>query len=525
MSQLETRITAVVVYPDRARITRQGQIMLENGLHRIEIPGLTVRMNPDSARVSARGTARARLLGLQVQRAFYAETPAEQVRLLEEQLEAAQDEMSTLEAQVALVTENRARLDLLAGHTERYARALAAGKTTVEAQLALFASLRQSAAQLDEESQSLQISKRVLERRIQQLKQQLEQLRSARPRERYSAFVEIEVSQPGDLAIELGYVITGAGWRPLYDLRLLEDGEKPVVEVGYLAEVSQQSGEDWQEVILTLSTARPALASRLPELDPWFIEPVRALPLEPVAAPRMAMKAAVAESPMALGADALTRGAPAEEARATVEQSGAAVTYVVPGSITIPPDGAQHKVVVARYLLPPQLDYVTAPSLVPAAYRRAKVINASQYTLLPGKANLFAGDDFIGSASLELVAAQGEIELYLGVDDRVKVERELKRRDVDKTIIGGKRRLRYGYEIILENLLGIAAPLTVHDQIPLSRHEEIKVRLETIDPKPAEQSGLNLLKWELNLSPKEKRTIRFEFTVEYPQTMDIHGLP
>lgn len=525
MNNLETQVSSVVVYPDRARVTRQGQISLGNGLYHIELAGLPVRLNPDSARASARGTARARLLGLQVQRAFFAETPADQVRTLEEQLEGAQDEMLALEAQIALVVASRTRLDSLAGHTNLYARALAVGETTVEAQLAYFDALRQSIARLDDENLSLQARKRTLERRVQQLKQQLDQLRSARPRERYSALVEIEVLQPGELTIELSYVVSGAGWSPLYDLRLGEDEEKPLLEVGYLAQVSQQSGEDWKDVSLTLSTARPALAARLPELEPWYLAPVHALPLDVAPAPRMAaMMASAPDARMERGAEAVAFGQ-AEEARTTVGQSGAAVTYLAPGRVTIPPDGAQHKVVVARYPLAPNLDYVTAPILVQAVYRRAKVINASPYTLLPGKANLFAGDDFVGSTSLELVASQGEVELYLGVDDRIKVERELKRREVDKTLIGGKRRLHYGYEVRLENLLGVVAPLTLHDQIPVARHEEIKVRLDSVDPKPAEQTALNLLKWELSLSPKEKRTVRFEFTVEYPPSLDVQGLP
>lgn len=525
LNRVETQVTAVVVYPDRARVTRQGGMTLDNGLHQIEISGLPVRMNPESARISARGTAHARLLGLQVQRAFYTETPAEEARSLEEQLEAVQDEMTALEAKIALVTGNRNRLDTLAGHTKRYARALAAGKTTVEAQLAFFDALSHRAARLDEEQQAFQIQKRLLERRILQLTQQLDQLRNTRPRERYTALVEIAISQPGDLRIELSYVVTGAGWIPLYDLRLLEDGDKPALELGYLAQVSQQSGEDWQEVSLTLSTARPALASQLPELEPWYIEPVRALPLDVVAAPHMATRAMAADAAVERGAPMMKAFAPAEEAQATVEQSGAVVTYLVPGVVTIPPDGAQHKVVIARYPLTPKLDYVSAPSVVQAVYRRARVANASPYTLLSGKANLFAGDDFLGATTLDLVPPQGEIELYLGVDDRIKVERELKRREVEKTLIGGKRRLHYGYEIRLENLLGVEAQLTLHDRLPISRHEEIKVRLETIDPKPAEQNGLNLLKWEMSLPPGEKRTIHFDFAVEFPQTFEVLGLP
>jgi uncharacterized protein (TIGR02231 family) len=171
------------------------------------------------------------------------------------------------------------------------------------------------------------------------------------------------------------------------------------------------------------------------------------------------------------------------------------------------------------------LDYVSAPSLTPAVYRRARVVNDSPYLLLPGKANLFAGADFIGAAPMELVAPQGEFEIFLGADDRIKVERELARREVDKTLLGGRRRLHFGYEIRLESALSSPATVTLRDQTPVSRHEEIKVRLETAEPRPTRQSELNLLEWELVLSPRQKLTLRFDFSVEYPQTLEVMGLP
>jgi uncharacterized protein (TIGR02231 family) len=180
---------------------------------------------------------------------------------------------------------------------------------------------------------------------------------------------------------------------------------------------------------------------------------------------------------------------------------------------------------VARFALTPVLDYVTAPKLVEAAYRRAQNVNDSPYLLLPGPANLFAGDEFIGATRLKLTAPNEKFELYLGVDDRIKVKRELKRREVEKTILGGKHRQHFGYEITLENLTSGEAVLLLHDQLPASKHEDIKVRLESADPKPTEQSELNLLDWELKLAPKEKRTVRFDFGIEAPQGMNITGLP
>jgi hypothetical protein len=96
---------------------------------------------------------------------------------------------------------------------------------------------------------------------------------------------------------------------------------------------------------------------------------------------------------------------------------------------------------------------------------------------------------------------------------------------VDKRLMGGTRRLHYGYELTLENLLATPAQLTLHDQLPVARHEAITVKLESIDPKPAEQTELNLLTWELTLAPGQKVTVRFDFAVEHPQGMRVNGLP
>lgn len=525
MPEFAATLTAVTVYPDRARVTRTGRAALQPGLHHLEFSGLPLKLIPDSLRAAARGAARARLLGVQLQRVYFVETPAEQVQQLEDQLQARQDEMRALEAQAALVKQYRQALDALSGQTEIYATALAAGETSLASQLALFDGLRARAESLDREQLKISAAQRLVERQISKLQKDYEQQRSARPRERYVAVVAVEVLQEGDLQVELSYVVSAAGWRPLYDLRLVEDSEVPVLEVGYLAEVSQQTGEPWEAVVLTLSTARPALAGRLPELDPWFIQPI------PVPRPipaRQIESAPVAQARLAAAGPPAPLQFQVEEAEivtASVDSSAAAITYRVPGTVSAPSGGEPHKVTVARFNLNPRLDYVTAPRLVPAAYRRARLTNDSPYTLLPGRINLFAGAEFIGSTNVELVPPQGQLELYLGIDDRLKVERELKRREVDKKVIGGRRRIRYAYEITLENHLPFETRVTLHDQLPVSRHEDLKVRLESADPRPNEQSELNLLDWDFTLAPQEKRLVRFDFTVEHPAAMDVAGLP
>jgi uncharacterized protein (TIGR02231 family) len=509
---------------------------LEPGSYKLELSKLPLSLDAASVRASARGTARARLLGVDVRRDFYVETPAERVRELEKQIEALEDEIGGLDAQVELLQQERASLGELASQVKAFAHGLAYGKTTPEAQMAVFDSLRGRAEEVNTTLLDLAVQRRDLERRLQKVRNELSRVQGSGKRERYTAVVEVEVTQAGDLTVELTYVVSKAGWQPLYDVRLLEEDGKSMLEVGYLAQVTQRSGEDWTDVALTLSTARPALAETLPELDPWYVGPVAAPPrprakrmlgaVAPAggAAPAPMMEDSVAlQSALEMRKEGKERDV--EVAVAKVDTSGAAVTYQVPGTVAIPADGAPHKVTVARFELEPELDYVTAPKLVEAVYRRAQVTNDSPYTLLPGPANLFAGDEFIGATELELVAPQGEIELYLGPDDRVKIERELKRREVDKRLIGDKRRLHYAYEITLENLLPTEAKITLHDQIPVPRHEDVKVKLTSAEPEPDEQSKLNLLDWEFELDSGEKRVVGFGFTVEHPRAMRLTGLP
>ena len=527
MTQLVTSVSTVYVYPDRARVTRRGTIELKSGNYKLEVSELPLKLNPDSVRAAARGRAKARLLGVQMQRAFYLDTPDEEIHQLEEQIEALRDEVRGLEAEAELITHARNNLINLAAQTEIYATAVASGEMNLDDQMAIFERLRTQGVELEKQMLDVAARRRGLEKHLSKLTAELDRWRGTPRREAYTALIEVEVDDPGDLNVEFSYVVSNAGWQPVYDVRLREEDLEPRLEIGYLAQVKQQTGELWGDVSLTLSTARPALASVLPELDPWYVRPLPPRRLVPAAESDMAGAPASLRE-VSLKASAPSRQQPQREAEtimAEVEASGADITYRVPATVTIPADGDPHSVTVTKLGLKPEMDYVSTPKLVEAAYRRATVANTSQFTLLPGPANLFAGDEFIGSTRMALVPPQGEIELYFGTDDRLKVERELKRREVDKRLIGARRRLRYGYGITIENLLPGEAKISLHDQIPVPTHEDVKVNLESASPEVSERSELNELIWELTLAREEELTVRFDFSIEHPRDMDVHGLP
>jgi len=215
----------------------------------------------------------------------------------------------------------------------------------------------------------------------------------------------------------------------------------------------------------------------------------------------------------------------AVEAAAEVQDRGATVSFKAPGRPDVPSDGSPHKVRLAFHEFGARFDYVTAPKLVTQAYRRARVVNDSGMVLLAGAANLFHEEEFVGTTRLKTIGPKQEFELFLGVDDRIQVERRLVEGSVEKRLLLDVRRSTYAYEVKVVNLGAAPATVTVLEQIPVSRHETVKVRRTEIRPPATREDELGGHAWELQMAPGEQRTVRFAFTIENPRDLHLLGLP
>lgn len=512
-------IVAVTVYTDRARVTRQGAVHLPPGQQVIVLSNLPATLDEDSVRVSGKGTG-AKILGIEVATEYVTVAPEENVAELRAKLEGLQDEDKAQADQDAACDARDKFLEQLresSGHS--FAKGLAYGNAPLERVQSIAEYLNRELTAVYAAKRGIAVKRRELKREIDAVQARLGQLRNSETIRRRDIQVAVEATAETDLELQVTYVVKGASWKPLYDIRL----EGQMVSVSYLASVTQRSGEDWTGVGLSLSTARPATSTELPELKPWYLDTQRPAPPRVMMARLAAAPAAPpGGAPQAVLEDAVPESVPV--AMATVETSEAAVTYRVTQPVTVPSDGAPHKTTVAVLDLTAQLDYVTAPKLAEEAYLRAKIKNTSVYILLPGSVNIFHGADFVGVTQLETIAPNEEFEAHLGVDDRIKVERELVERTVDKTLIGNTRRMVFAYKITLTNLLATPAKVTVLDQLPVARSEEIKVKPREISPKPASLDNLGILTWNLELKPQEKREVTVGFAVEYPREMRLFGI-
>jgi uncharacterized protein (TIGR02231 family) len=527
---LQASIAAVTVYEKNARITRKGQAAVQPGQVELVLRGLPSTTIADSVRVRGQGTAQARLVGVDLRKAHYTEPAQATVQQLTERLRALQAEEQTLAFQMEREQSAKEFLTTLSRSAgEHLARGIAYARAKVTDGTAVLDFVRSNLEAVDTRIAQLGRAQEELAKRLEQAEAELKDASTPRAREGFDVVIGLEVAKAGNVELEVIYMVLGATWAPLYDLRLIESDGGQRLEVSYLAEVTQRSGEPWDNVELTLSTAKPLTSGRVPELDPWYLQEAPAIramrmyaaaPVERLKAPAPASAGAgpeeEPEAPAMIPMEAL-----AAEASGT----GPTLNYRVPRKLSVPSDGSPHKAKVALFELLPQLDYVTAPRLAETAHLRAKVTNSSDYVFLPGQANVFWGDEFVGRSALENIATGQEFELSLGVDERITVERKPSARGAEKVLLRDVRRSRYGYEIKLRNLTPQTQRVLLRDQIPVSTHERIVVRLDDATPQPTETTKMGLLEWALTLQAGEEMKVQFSFTVEHPRDMEVRGLP
>ncbi|UCH78850.1 MAG: mucoidy inhibitor MuiA family protein [Candidatus Coatesbacteria bacterium] len=526
-----SKISAVTVYADRALVTRQAHLALDVGEGTIIVGGLPAALDEYSLRVASLGPAKVRLLGMKIERSMADRPAAAQLEKLRLALEKAEDERRLLSDKRTIITErlqgvkalSESAIPDLAKTLARRRMDLAEAEGVISF---VYDDLTKSNAQLIKLDKAL----RDKDREVEKLRFEYDKVKSPQPREEKSVAVTYECAMGGEFDLALSYVMPHAGWEPTYDL-YYDEAEKQT-EVFYRAAVYQSSGEDWEGVKLKLSTARPQAGAAPPELEPKYVDfelAYQAPPAPAAAAPAdfvKAEKAAGEEREFEAEFEGLeAEGFPPELAEAQVERAGPAVTYAVPGLPSVPADGEPHLVGVSSYRFGGELAHVVVPERAEAAYLRARAANESELAFLPGVANIFRGGEYVGRAALELTVPGAEFEYYLGADDRLLVAHDRRRVEDDSAgLTGGNRKITQRATTELENQTGAAADVVVRQRLPVPLHKDIKVKQTEAKPKPAEKDDDGRVEWHLNLKNGEKKTITFNYDVEFPNDRVVSGI-
>jgi uncharacterized protein (TIGR02231 family) len=522
-----SKITAVTVYEDRAMVTRTANLTLELKEYQVAIENLPAGILEESVRASGKGQARVNITGLETQKTFLERTGEARVRELEDQIQKVEDEKRRIQDQIAARKNQQKFLSSIQVlSSDQISKELSTKRPNVTEYQQVLSFLYTNSANVNLEIQKLEVSQRELQRKLSVLQRELQQIRSTHRRTRNSVLVSLQAERGGSFDLEVSYVIRGANWRPSYDARVVD---KPhMIELRYYGEVVQRTGEDWPEADIILSTARPAIGGRAPELDNWvlgFVPP----PLYSVDG--VPIRGGKADKKIPARKPSITKELEIPEevahfATSQIRAAGTSVLFEIDEKKEVPSDGSPHKFTVAINKFTPEMNYEAVPKLSSYAYLHCSVKNEVEYPLLAGPVSIFMGPDFIGKSRIDNIAPTEEFPLYLGVDEGIKIKRDLVKKEKSKRgFLTKKEKVYYFYKTTITSYKNDKVSLTLKDQLPVSQDKEIVVTDVKINPKPKEQKKeKGEVLWDLELSPKEKIEISLEFSVEYPLGKEVFGL-
>ena len=219
----------------------------------------------------------------------------------------------------------------------------------------------------------------------------------------------------------------------------------------------------------------------------------------------------------------LEKAVVAQDVLAELQEGALAVAWRLARPTAVPADGTPHRTTVATATLDARLDHVVAPAVDPAAHLRATVVNTGGHALLAGPLSAFVDGDFVGSTHVDTTAPGAELELYLGVDDRVAVERELMERTPHRALLGGKISAVERWRIEVHNGRPAPVRLVVRERVPVSRHPDVQVVDVDVKPEPAERDELGRLEWTASVEPNGTWEANVRFGVRHARGVPVVG--
>lgn len=508
-----SRVARVVVYPDRATVTRSEPVACgSKALASFEA------LPPGADVTSFRAfTSVGSIEGLRVEEKPRDAVLGPEARDLEARIRAR-------EAEAAALRDQSARLDYRLKLARQYDdvavamadRELAEPSPNVKA---FTAALDQSeAARLKAAAERVELAAKArdLAARLRDLQDQQQRLGLANARKELVAEVLVRCPDGATAQVDLSYLVGGASWSPAYEARA--DEATGHVELTTFATVAQQSGEDWRGAQIVLSTAVPRQNATPPEVSRlaiWSEE--RKEEKKVIVRREETVNRAQAPGEAEAGKDTGGLAAAAQ---------GLSVQLTVPGASDVPGDGTPARLMVAKTRLKAKFAWRTAPSQAPFVFRVASLNDTAPFPLLPGKVDLFRKGSYMASLPLERVAEGARFELTFGAEEALRVKRTvLEELEKDKGLFGTSKRFRYAYRFELSNFRKEPVEVELADRVPLSELEDVKVAIDDkTTPKYREEADSGKVTWRAALKPGEKKTYELWFHVDVPGSYDAGGM-
>jgi len=564
------RIDSVIVYRGQALVTRIIETDLSEGTAEIIVPDLPEGIVSES--LFAQSGLDARVISVRYREKSIKEDTREEVKELEAQIEDIQKRIYVTDRNRQHSGQCWNRYNklwelTLQGEQQDLNRAL----LQPDGLSGVTEYLEKKSVFWHKENVDLEQQKSQLEKELGLLNKRLEELKAGRSKKERQAIIYID--SPGKIhgQISLSYLVNNASWLPQYNLRAMPGEEKMLIE--YNAVIHQSSGEDWDGVQVSLSTAQPTTEAGAPVLDamkvglmPGAISkgpsgiPVDALNVQssPIsdsskwrdltedfeqlqrqrreagirgkAAQSELQQLATGNQMIELKADKKSLRMIRQQAETFARNEGVSVAYNLSGKLTMPSRSDQQLVTITSFEADADFIFVATPLLTDYVYLQADSVNNSDSLLLAGPANMYRDGQFAGKGRLDMVPVGKKFTVGFGVESRIQVVRELEDKEIDSWL--GNWVENYKYRIAINNYSDRKINLRLMDRMPYTEDEGLGISdFKTNSTLSGNSEYLRsakakgILRWDLTLEPDTfddtATVVTYEYTIKYDNDMHI----
>ena len=516
--RIKAEIKEATVYLNAAKLTITCQATIPAGPSVVIIENLPNGINQESIQLNAKGDFV--ILSVkygsnylkELKRTRQAEKLNDSLDILNDKMEILNGKTIVLQKEEEMILKNQS----LSGNNVGF-------KVEDLAKLADF--YRKSLGSINEEKIVLKKQIKELDKKIYFVSSQISEINQGANTPSGEIRVSVTSKTAVQASLSCDFLVYNAGWEPLYDIRA-KNASSPV-HLNFKAKVFQNSGMEWKNVKLTLSTTNPTISGNKPVLYPWYLDIYQKPVYLRSSMKKEEMKAMSAPAPaMDVQGDLAAEEVVAQSSAdfTSVAQTALAVEYEISIPYTIPSSGKQEVVEIQNYTVDAFYQHSCVPKLDNDAFLLAGLKGWEKLSLLPGTSNIYFENSYVGQAYINPQENTSDtLFISLGRDKKIVVKRTNVKDFTSKKVIGTNKKDEYGYELSIRNTKPEAVEIEVEDQVPLSKTSEIEVELlEKSDAKYDTETGK--LTWLLKLNPSETKKLRLKFSVKYPKNKQVSGL-
>ena len=335
--------------------------------------------------------------------------------------------------------------------------------------------------------------------------------------------------------LDVSYLVSNAGWTPMYDLR--SDATSNKINLNYKANVHQNTGVDWKDVRLNISTNNPYHNKTKPTLHPWYVDfniyKDQSLKLYkegksrgdiPRKAAEMDYESSEKLEEVQISANysspVTTTFAADASSFVTVVDNLISAEFRIDLPYSIKSNNQKHMVLIKNVDIDANYKYYTVPKYDKSVYLVAQLSKLDELQLVPAKANIFFDGTYMGETYINPSSMDDTLSLSLGKDPNIIVNRTLMQKECKTKVVGAKTERTFAYSIEVKNLKSRTIKLVVQDQIPITTNADIEIEaLDLSKGKLTKKNGL--IEWEFNLKPKQNKDLSLSYKVKYDKDKNL----